>query len=200
MKSSDNIFGFKKRHFLVIILCFIYGGYGVVTFASQAYAAFWLPDAGVLARDANFIDANFNDANRLSNDANGFFLRGDRFEPRIIRDPFALVTSPNEISHLIGGIISLLAGVTLWGIVREKEIKSIKQQTASNLLLPDEKKIIDVLKSSHYESTQSRLAKETGLGKVQVHRTIKRLEAKGIIEKHDYGLTNKILLKKELFE
>jgi len=56
------------------------------------------------------------------------------------------------------------------------------------------------LRSSHYESTQSRLAKETGLGKVQVHRAIKRLEAKGLIEKHDYGLTNKILLKKELFE
>lgn len=185
---------------MVILLCLLYGGYGVVSFASQAYFAFWLPDVAAPARDANFIDANFNDMNRNFPDANGFAPRGDRFESMISRDPLALVTSPNEISNLIGGIISIIAGVTLWGIVREKEIKSIKQQTASNLLLPDEKKIIDVLKSSHFESTQSRLTKETGLGKVQVHRTIKRLEAKGIIEKHDYGLTNKIILKKELFE
>jgi len=35
---------------------------------------------------------------------------------------------------------------------------------------------------------------------VQVHRAIKRLEAKGVLEKHDYGLTNKIILKKEFVE
>ena len=66
--------------------------------------------------------------------------------------------------------------------------------------MPDEKKIIDVLKASSFESTQSKIVRETGLSKVQAHRAIKRLESKGVLEKHDYGLTNKIILKKELFE
>ena len=71
---------------------------------------------------------------------------------------------------------------------------------ASNLLLPEEKKIIDSLMQNNLEATQAKLAKDTGMSKVQTHRAIKKLEAKGILEKHSFGMTNKILLKKELLE
>ncbi|MFH1586999.1 MAG: MarR family transcriptional regulator, partial [Candidatus Diapherotrites archaeon] len=66
--------------------------------------------------------------------------------------------------------------------------------------LPDEKALIETLKKFNYELTQSQLTKESGLTKVQVHRAVKKLEDKGVLEKHDYGLTNKIILKKELIE
>ena len=81
----------------------------------------------------------------------------------------------------------------------EKEIKAVKQVTTAKLLLPDELAVVDTLKKFDFELTQSKLAKETGLNKVQIHRAIKRLESKGALEKHNYGLTNKIILKKEFF-
>jgi uncharacterized membrane protein len=101
---------------------------------------------------------------------------------------------------IAAAFISILAGLSIWQITRVRELKKLKQETTDNLLLPDEKTIIHFLKENGFESTQSRLVKETGLSKVQVHRILSRLEAKGVLEKHKYGLTNKIVLKKELFE
>ncbi|MFH1224496.1 MAG: MarR family transcriptional regulator [Candidatus Diapherotrites archaeon] len=115
-------------------------------------------------------------------------------------EPLALLLSPVSLYWLIGGLVSIFAGFAIWSLIREKEIKQIKLETANNLLLPDERKVIDALKGANYEMTQAKLAKETGLGKVQVHRAVKRLEAKGVLEKHGYGLTNKIILKREVFE
>ncbi|OQA30230.1 MAG: hypothetical protein BWY55_00933 [archaeon ADurb.Bin336] len=85
-------------------------------------------------------------------------------------------------------------------ITRKNEIKKIKQETTDYLLLPEEKKVIEILKKNDYSLPQNKITKETGLTKVQVHRVLKRLETKGLIEKYEYGLTNKIVLKKEFFD
>ena len=134
-------------------------------------------------------------------DANfpGDFNR-EAFGGRALFSPLRIISSPASILVLFSGIISLWAGLTIWGITRDKEIKKIKQETADYLLLPDEKKVIEALKKHDYSLTQSKITSESGLTKVQVHRVIKKLEMKGLVEKHEYGLTNKIVLKKELFE
>lgn len=175
-----------------MMLCFLYGGFSLILFLFGAYTLFWQTEIV----GAPSFDNVANDFNHFSERGYSRFDGGGRFS----LNPIALLTSPITLSYLIGGIVAILAGIAIWNLIREKEIKSVKQQTANNLLLPDEKAIINALKKSNYELTQAKLAKETGLNKVQVHRVIKRLESKGVLEKHEYGLTNKIILKKEFFE
>ena len=195
MKPDETIFRTKRKYFVVIILCFLYGGYSIISLGTHLYSSFWARDVAGLPgpREFRAMD-DLNDSNSLQSQAGSQSARARNLS---LVD---ILLSPQSIEYLFGGIVSIIAGLTIWSITREKEIKSIKEQTADNLMLPDEKAVINYLKRSGFESTQAKLAKETGLNKVQVHRVVKRLESKGIVEKHDYGLTNKILLKKELFE
>lgn len=178
-----------KKYFAVMLLCFIYGGFSLILFLFQVYSFFWLAEMNGPDFTPSQFDANRFDANRALGRAGGFN-----------RNPFSLLTSPMNISYLFGGLISIIAGLTILHLIREKEIKKVKEQTANNLLLPEEIKVIEALKNAGYELTQSKLVRETGLSKVQVHRAVKKLEAKGVLKKHGYGLTNKIILDKEVFE
>ena len=147
-------------------------------------------------QDLNWVDFNgITDFNADALDVNA----AEKFD-RHVRNPWGVVLSPAAIFLLIGGLISISAGLTISSITRQKEISAIKKEVSSSFLLPDEKAVVEALKRSDFESTQAKLVRETGLNKVQVHRAIKRLESKGVLEKHDYGLTNKIILKKEFFE
>jgi hypothetical protein len=197
MKPNETKSKLKRRYFAVMLICFLFSGFSIISLIMQVYTSFWrteflgfpleernLRGPGFMTRDTN-LPLDFN-----------VLERGIASPP----DAMAVLFSPTSLYWLAGAIVSILAGIAIWNLAREKEIKQIRQETANNLLLPDEKKIIETLKKFDYELTQARLVKETGLGKVQVHRVIKRLEAKGILEKHDYGLTNKIILKKEFFE
>ncbi|MBI4044980.1 MAG: winged helix-turn-helix transcriptional regulator [Candidatus Diapherotrites archaeon] len=211
MKPPETLFKPKKKYVLVMVLCFLYGGFAILTTIFFVYSFIirpeFVPEAIFVsrmqpppdffgARPPDFSSGTVLDANQLANDSNRFFVRtGSRS-----LNPVALLSSPLLLLFLTSGLISLAGGFSIWSLVREKEIKSIRQETANNLLLPDEKAIIEALKKSGFESTQAGLSKETGLNKVQVHRAIKRLESKGVLEKHGYGLTNKIILKKEFFE
>ena len=193
MKRTETIFRKERVFAVVMILCFLYGGYSVLSFAFQGYASFTRPDPDFNGRDGNFFDRN----NAQFPDSN--FFRGAERQ-RAPGNRFEFVSTPLSLSYLFGGIVSLLAGFSILAMLREKEHKAIKSKTASEHLLPDEKKVIEALKNSGSEMAQSKIAFETGLNKVQVHRAVKRLESKGLIEKHQYGLTNKIVLKKGLFE
>lgn len=185
----------RKRYFAIMILCFLYSGFALLACLFLIYTAFWLPDIShSFVSERPFDQSLFTDGNVLV--PNRSVVVGFRSAPT----PLNIITSPFFVLILVSGIISLLAGLAIMKLTREKEINSIKKQTTDNLLLPDEKIVIDILKESGFELTQSKLAKESGLGKVQIHRTIRRLESKGVLEKHKYGLTNKIILKKELFE
>lgn len=184
-----------------MILCFLYGGFSLIAFLTAGYTNFWrseIMESPLLPRE--FLTRNGADSNGLPSfpaDTN-FVPFGGAGLPS--RDPLAIFSSPISIIFLFGGIISILAGIGIWHLMREKEIKKIREETANHLLLPEERKVLDAIKNSNMESTQSRLTSETGLNRVQIHRIINRLEAKGILEKHKYGLTNKIILKKEIFE
>ncbi|MDD5162654.1 MAG: hypothetical protein PHD95_00415 [Candidatus ainarchaeum sp.] len=195
MKQNETIFRAKKKYFAIMFLCFLFGGFSLISFILQAYTVFWrieLVGFPLGERISQSLPAEARDLNIDSNR----FDRARFFTP----DPVQALLSPTSLFLIAGAVVSILAGIVIWSLVREKEIKAIKQETTNSLLLPDEKKIIDTLKKANFESTQSKLVKETGLSKVQVHRTIKRLESKGVLEKHNYGLTNKIILKKEFFE
>lgn len=193
MKPDETIFRAKKKYVFVMILCFLYAGFSIISFSYDVYSRFWVKEVVGAPPFREMRINDFNDSNSRA---------GQQAAPRQFRnpDPFEILTSPQSLTYLLGGIVSIIAGITIWFLIREKEIKGIKEQTADNLMLPDEKAVINYLKRSGFESTQAKLAKETGLNKVQVHRVLKRLEAKGIVQKHVYGLTNKIILKKELFE
>ncbi|MCX6799326.1 MAG: winged helix-turn-helix transcriptional regulator [Candidatus Diapherotrites archaeon] len=202
MKPLETIFRSDKKYAVVTALCFIYGGFLIASFALQAYSLFWRTEIAGFPTETNgfpFIDGSGASPNP-SQDFNESAADRNIGLRRFQREPAAALLAPTPLSWLGGGLISIFAGFAIMSLTRKKEIKRIKHETASNLLLPDEKKIIDLLRKSNYESTQARIAKETGLSKVQVHRAVKRLEAKGALEKHEYGLTNKIILNKELFE
>ncbi|MDD5148389.1 MAG: hypothetical protein PHH08_02900 [Candidatus ainarchaeum sp.] len=198
MKQNETDAGMKRRYFAVMVVCFLFGGFSFISFLMQIYTNFWRTEflgfpigERAVVRGSDFLgrDSNF------PLDFNGP-ARGPVSSP----DPLAALLSPMSLYLLAGAVVSIVAGIVIWNIMREKEIRLIRRETTDSLLLPDEKKVIDALKKADYELTQARLVKETGLGKVQVHRTIKRLESKGVLEKHDYGLTNKIILKKQFFE
>lgn len=190
MKLIETKINKKQLYFILMIFCFLYGGFSIFTTFAEGYSNFWRSEI-VTPR----VDQNVTVQGQVVRD-----LNRPPFPERVGRDPLSIVLAPFSIIHLIGGIISILAGIAIFSLLKEKEIKKIKQETADHLLLPEERRILEVLKKTGFESTQSYLVKETGLTRVQVHRTIQRLESKGILEKHPYGLTNKIVLKKEVFE
>ena len=67
-------------------------------------------------------------------------------------------------------------------------------------MFKDEKKIIELLlKKKDHSSWTKNLVKESGLTKVKLSRTLRKLEEKNLIEKMPYGNENLIKLKKWLF-
>ena len=114
----------------------------------------------------------------------------------IIENPSSLLFSPFSITFLIMGIISLLAGFSIWNLIREKEIKSAKKAILDVFLLPEEKKILSEIEKYGGSITQSEIVKTTGFSRVKIHRIIKNLEKKNLIMKQQYGMTNKIILKR----
>lgn len=198
MKPIETIINSKKTHKAIMWVSLLYGGFAIILFIMEMYSAIWFGSSFINASEQiRSTDLNFqSDVNRSDlRDSNKVFG-----VPRIPMTPLRAMTSPASILILLSGLISLAGGFTILSITKQHEIKKIKQDTADYLLLPDEKKVIQVLKEGGYSLPQNKITKESGLSKVQVHRVLKRLEAKGLIEKHEYGLTNKIVLKKEFLE
>jgi len=184
-------------YFAVITICFLYGGYALLMFAFQIYFPVWRSEAfapywfGHALRDKNAIGGP--DSNNAGPQIK---LKQNRPFPSMI----AIATSPYSLTLLGGGIVSILAAGTLWNLLRKKEISKVKRDIANHLLLPNEARVVNTLSNNSFELTQSAIAKKTGLTKVQVFRAVKSLEAKGLVSKHPFGLTNKIILSKEFRE
>jgi len=191
MKPKETIFKRERIFAVIALLCFIYAGYSILSFGLQAYTSVTrleIPEFN--AQDTNLGDNPLSDSNYYH----------DFFAQRFGRNRLDFTNSPLSIVYLVSGIISLLAGIAIVSMLREKDHKKIKNSAVNELLLPDEKKVISAITSYGSALTQSKIVLETGLSKVQAHRAIKKLESKGIVEKHQYGSTNKILMKKKFLD
>jgi uncharacterized membrane protein len=106
----------------------------------------------------------------------------------------------------LGTLVSLLAGIVILKnsnqqVVAEVEVKKEeekKNEVQEELLTEDEKKVVKCLEEHESVMSQKDLAKESKLSKVKVHRILKRLEAKKVISKYEFGMTNRIKLEKKL--
>ena len=183
-----------RKYLAVMVLCFLLGGFSVIVYAIQAYSAFMGLDVYGSFREfrENTQGLQINQTELRTNRSNQL---GNRFIPF---SPERFVTSPASFMLLFVGIVSIAGGMSIYNLVREKEIKSTKENLTSLLLTPEEKKIVDEIKKANGNITQSQLVLKTQLSKVKVHRIIARLESKGIIKKYQYGLTNKIVLEKDI--
>jgi uncharacterized membrane protein len=180
--NVKEFFKSDKKYFLLVLICFLYAGFALISFTFTVYAG---TNMSVGPSDMNIIRDN-NDFNFPLN-GKGIGRRG--------ADPFQIMFGATAANFLAGGIISLLSGGALASLLRKKEKKQMTHKLTNDLLLPNEKKIYSLLANAPSGLTQSKLTLESGLSKVQVHRFIKKLEDKGLIEKHKYGATNKLFLK-----
>jgi hypothetical protein len=177
-----------KRYFIIIILCFVIGGIAITAFIIEAYTSMMGREfMGLRPRFENM--TNLDDVARRINTTQNI--------PELSARGIT-VLSPFVFILLLSGIMLIICGIALWSLTREKELKHTKEKLTDLLLLPDEKIVIQELRKSSGEMTQSQLVIKTGLSKVKVHRVVKSLTLKGIIKKYEYGLTNKIILEKEI--
>ncbi len=82
----------------------------------------------------------------------------------------------------------------------EKKITRIHKDVnlTLNFLESEEKLIVNSILNHKGRITQSEIAKSTGLSRVKIFRTLKKLEKKGVITKKPHGMTNTIELEEEL--
>ncbi len=111
----------------------------------------------------------------------------------------------NEVS-LVLVLLSLfgmfIGSLTYYFISEKYEKKISKMQKDVNLTLKflegEEKAIINSIINRKGQSTQSNIVRDTGLSRVKISRSLKKLEQKKIIIKKPNGMTNNIELEKEL--
>ncbi len=172
----------KKKFMAVMFLCFIFGGYFLVNFVSQVYD-FWF-------RNAMFDGMN---ASMLPTPPNGNLTEGFRdFRMQMNRQ------FPSEsLIDLLGGVAFIIAGISMWYLIREKETGLLREEVEKALLLPEEKSVMEELKKAGGELTQKELSNRTGMPKVRLHRVLSRMEKKSVISRYPYGMTKKVVIEKK---
>lgn len=99
------------------------------------------------------------------------------------------------------GSLGLFIGVVFYSILFPNEQnQTISEELFLKMFDGDQRKFMKNLLKSQGEQLQVNVVKETDLSKVKVHRIIKKLDSKGIIDKESYGRTNRIKLKEEFSE
>lgn len=166
-----------------------------MSYLLQVYSVFWQAEIISVTRveSGNFSVPTFShetNGNNLSMPENRTPPRTERMEPE------TLLLSPFSLLQLFTGIASLIAGLSIWNLIREREIKSAKKMILDVFLFPEEKDVMNKLEKSGGALTQSEIVRTTGLSRVKVHRIVKKLEQKKLVIKQQYGMTNKIVLKK----
>jgi hypothetical protein len=186
-----------KKYVIVMILCFLLGGFSLILYLLQVYAVVWQTDMITLVREPN---GNFQipvfsrDIGRNLSEGNSSFPPLERGVA--ISNRAAFLYSPFSIILLFVGIVSLVAGISIWSLIREKELKSTKKALLDVFLLPEEKKVMNEIEKYGGSLTQSEIVKNTGFSRVKIHRIVRSLENKKLVIKHQYGMTNKIAIKK----
>lgn len=169
-----------KRFFTVMVLCFIFGGYFILSYVSQLHSAYTIDSLSERVR-RNFTDMHFRNWS-------------ETFDPPAGGMRIARMFSPESVVSPLAGIMFMVAGISMWFLVREKETHHIRDVVIDTFLLPEDKQIVEMLKKMSGVATQKELSLKTGMTRVRVHRVLKRLESKSIVKSHPYGATNKIVL------
>ena len=188
-----------RKYAVVMILCFLFGGFSIIMYLMQVYSVFWRNDIVLPLGQGNISFPapveNFafreNATNETGNNTTALRRRFPNEEPSV------MLSSPNSLMLLLTGIVSLLAGLSLWSLIREKEIRSTKKMIFDSFLLPEEKKVLSEIEKRGGSATQSEISRNTGLSRVKIHRIIKNLEKKNLVKKQPYGMTNRIVLERK---
>lgn len=194
--------GRYRKYFAVMVLCFLVGGFSIILYSIQAYSAFVGLEVFGSFTDFRSHIPNGSSRRHYQNESFGGFdtdISNGSFGGRFIPfNPARFITSPFSLMLLFVGIVSIISGISIFNLVREKEIRLTKENLTSILLSPEEKLVVDEIKNTNGEIIQSQLVKKTGLSKVRIHRALTKLESKGIVKKYRYGLSNKIILEKDI--
>ncbi|MCX6819570.1 MAG: winged helix-turn-helix transcriptional regulator [Candidatus Aenigmarchaeota archaeon] len=180
------------KYIVVMLLCFLFGGFSLIFYLLQVYSVVWQAD---LVSEIRQERGNFSIPVLSTQPREGNISGFDRRPPTLENNSLSLF-SPFSLILLFTGIISLLAGFSIWNLVREKEIKSAKKTVLDALLLPEEKKVMDEIENHGGSLRQNEIARNTGFSRVKVHRIVRNLEKKNLILKQQYGMTNKITIKR----
>lgn len=107
-------------------------------------------------------------------------------EPKIILEKNSLISS---INPLIFGIIAffIILGLIFYFILRKNKNVPI--------LLSDQEKVINLLKSSGGKSFQNDIVSRSRMSKSKISQIITEMEKNGLITKQKYGKNNLIILK-----
>ena len=171
------------KFLVIMVMCFVLGGYFILTFATQIY--------DFSGRALIIENGNMTEFTQFMNQSN--------MTPFGERDFRALAQTrrfPSEsFIDLLSGIVFVVAGISIWRLVSEKEMDSIREELSDTFLLPEEKSVIEELRKAGGEITQKELVHRTGLSKVKIHRVLSRLETKKLIRRYPYGMTKKIVME-----
>jgi len=78
---------------------------------------------------------------------------------------------------------------------RKKDSNEVDVKELMNFLLPDERRVVDILIKHDGEYLQKQITKEADFTRLRTHRIIARLAQRGIVTVEKVGNTNKIKLK-----
>lgn len=83
---------------------------------------------------------------------------------------------------------------------KEKEKLFGNVEKTLDFLSPEEKNIVSALIKNNGALAQNKLTNMTKIDSVRLHRRLSNLETRGILNKNKNGMTNKIILNKDLRE
>lgn len=176
----------EKRYVTIMVLCFVFGGYFL-------FSSLYQTGAFSLGAGSGFFPEPPSDSDEILESMGNLTNRSQRFGPGFRQNPFTAAI-PLQFT---GGVVMIISGITMWYLTNEKEMKSVKDDVTNSLLLPEEKKVIAELRKQGGQFTQKKLARETGLTKVKIHRVLNKLEEKNLIERQPYGSTKMVTLKEK---
>lgn len=172
----------NKKYLGVMLLCFLFGGFTLIMYFLQAYSILWHKS---LIKSID-ISQEFpgprprNESNQTPKGLGG--------APRLL-----LLISPPAIIYPLSGIVLLAGGVSIWNLLRKREVENTQEKILNLTLQPEEKKVLDMVNKEGGSITQNEIVKNTEFSKVKVHRVIKKLMKKDLVKKKPYGMTNKII-------
>jgi uncharacterized membrane protein len=156
----------QKKYLAIMIVCFLLGGFSIMLF---------------------IISINAGISFTINNDFKALSMLDS-----IIPNGTYFVISSLSFAAAIYSAAFILAGVAIFYLCSRE--KPAMPRFNYKLLSPDEKSVVDFIKSCGGTITQKELSQKMGIGKVRISRIISRLCSKNILQKSGYGMTNKIIL------